>query len=494
MFGYPRLMAGAPTPEQTLLDELRTHEAVARAAEIAKIQAAIEWAVAHEVMGLDDASFHAGFGEHGLTLAGPGAPLVGENAVTELAVALGLSTEGGRRLLGCALEVRYRLPRLWEAVCSGRCPWWRAKLVGEATMTLCEEGAEHVDVHVNGFTHAVSGAQLDRIVATALARWQPEEAEAKRRAAAEGRGVNIHLRERGGGDLSGTVDIDGTLDAADALDLETALADRAHELKLLGSTDTLPVRRAAALGDLARLQSTLTLSPAECVDDDGNTVRLPARRTFVLHVHVAQAAVTGVANGVGYDPAQHGVATFGNLRAPVTATQVRSWCHTAGKLTVRPVLDLAAHLHSGSYESSGDLREQTVLRDQTCVFPRCTRSATSCDHEHCVPWPQGTTCSANQAPMCRTHHRHKTHLGWSYETLTPGVYLWTSPHGLKTLRMPEGTFDVSDPPPTAPDPPPLEYSIAPPPPRRRPTSMNIPAPADPARPPDPPPDDTRPPF
>ncbi len=50
--------------------------------------------------------------------------------------------------------------------------------------------------------------------------------------------------------------------------------------------------------------------------------------------------------------------------------------------------------------------------------------------------------------MCRRHHRHKTHLGWSYETLTPGVYLWTSPHGLKTLRMPEGTFDVTDPPPT----------------------------------------------
>ncbi len=108
-------------------------------------------------------------------------------------------------------------------------------------MTLCEEGAEHVDVHVNGFTHAVSGAQLDRIVATALARWQPEEAEAKRKAAAEERGVNIHLRERGGGDLSGTVDIDGTLDVADALDLETALADRAHELKLLGS-DRHPAR------------------------------------------------------------------------------------------------------------------------------------------------------------------------------------------------------------------------------------------------------------
>ena len=264
------------------------------------------------MLSLDDASFHAGFGEPGPTLAGPGDPLVGESAVTELSVALGLSTEGGRRLLGCALEVRYRLPRLWEAVVSGRCPWWRARLVAEATMTLCEEGAEHVDRHVNGFTHAVSAAQLDRIVATALARWQPEEAEAKRKAAAEGRGVNIHLRERGGGDLSGTVDIDGTLDATDALDLETALADRAHELRLLGSDDTLPVRRAAALGDLARLQSTPTLTETESVDADGHRVTLPSRRSVVLHVHVADAAVTGT----GFDPAQHGSRPWATCEHP----------------------------------------------------------------------------------------------------------------------------------------------------------------------------------
>ncbi len=249
--------------------------------------------------------------------------------------------------------------------------------------------------------------------------------------------MHIHLREQGG-DLSGTVDINGCLDAADALDLETALSDRAHELKLLGSTDTMPVRRAAALGDLARLQSTLTLSPDECVDADGHTVRLPARRAVVVHAHVAAAAITGH----GYDVAQHGVATWSNTHRPVLAEQVRTWCRTAGTVTVRPVIDLNDHLHVDSYESTGDLREQTALRDQTCVFPRCTRPARACDHEHCVPWPQGQTCSANQAPMCRRHHRHKTHLGWSYETLTPGVYLWTSPHGLKTLRMPEGTFDV----------------------------------------------------
>ncbi len=103
------------------------------------------------------------------------------------------------------------------------------------------------------------------------------------------------------------------------MDLETALADRAHELKLLGSTDTMTVRRAAALGDLARLQSTLTLSPDECVDADGKHVNLPARRAVVVHAHVAAAAITGY----GYDPAQHGVATLTNTHRPVLTEQVR---------------------------------------------------------------------------------------------------------------------------------------------------------------------------
>ncbi len=488
--------AAAATDEtrQGLLDALRSDEAWVRAAEVRKIRTALEWAIAHEVMSLDEASFHAGFGEHGLTLAGPGAPLVGEAAVTEMAVALGLSTDGGRRFLGVILEVRYRLPRLWEAVLSGRCAWWRAKTVAEATMILCEEGAEHVDRHVNGFTHAVSNAQLDRVVEAALARWQPEDAEARRTAAAEKRGVHIHLREQGG-DLSGTVDINGCLDAADALDLETALSDRAHELKLLGSTDTMTVRRAAALGDLARLQSTLTLSPDESVGADGHDGPAPRPARGRVHAHVAVAAITGH----GYDVAQHGVATLSNTHRPVLAEQVRTWCRTAGTVTVRPVIDLNDHLHVDSYESTGDLREQTTLRDQTCVFPRCTRPASACDHEHCVPWPQGLTCSANQAPMCRRHHRHKTHLGWSYETLTPGVYLWTSPHGLKTLRMPEGTFDVTQAPPVAPEPPPLEYSIAPPPPppprrKAKPTRVGPPDPNTPPPPPSPPKDDEPPPF
>jgi hypothetical protein len=51
--------------------------------------------------------------EDELTIAGEGAPLVAEFCVADLGLTLGISTDSARRLLGDALELRYRLPKLW---------------------------------------------------------------------------------------------------------------------------------------------------------------------------------------------------------------------------------------------------------------------------------------------------------------------------------------------------------------------------------------------
>jgi hypothetical protein len=53
------------------------------------------------------------------------------------------------------------------------------------------------------------------------------------------------------------------------------------------------------------------------------------------------------------------------------------------------------------------------------------------------------SCSCNLAPLCRRHHRAKTHGRWSYTALERGTYVWTSPHGYQYLRDHRGTLDVS---------------------------------------------------
>ena len=136
--------------------------------------------------------------------------------------------------------------------------------------------------------------------------------------------------------------------------------------------------------------------------------------------------------------------------------QVKSWCgDTRTKVTIKPVIDLNTQLHTDAYKIPDRIRDQVILRDRTCVFPRCTRPARGCDIDHVIPHdpdaeaerrPQpGPTQTDNLACLCRGHHRLKTHSAWRYEMVAPGVFEWTSPHG---YRDHHGTtaLDPPDPP------------------------------------------------
>ena len=106
------------------------------------------------------------------------------------------------------------------------------------------------------FAHSIGPAQLGRLIEEAKARFDPEATEAERLAAAEAGHFDIALAEVG---VNGRVRIDGDVDLADALDLEAAIAADAHHQLLLGSTESLDVRRSIAAGNLARHQPTLDL-------------------------------------------------------------------------------------------------------------------------------------------------------------------------------------------------------------------------------------------
>ena len=95
-----------------LLDGVRAESKAAIEAEVRRLQLVLDWCVLHET----DDEEQASFGDHGIPLAGDGAPWVSEFAVMELGTALGGSTDSARRYVGAALEVRYRLPRVWERV------------------------------------------------------------------------------------------------------------------------------------------------------------------------------------------------------------------------------------------------------------------------------------------------------------------------------------------------------------------------------------------
>ena len=185
---------------------------------------------------------------------------------------------------------------------------------------------------------------------------------------------------------------EGDLDLADAIDFNAALAADAHQQLLAGSTESLDVRRSIAAGNLARNQATLDLA------DTSEPTAAPTRRKreVVLHVHLEHAAV----QGIGGAPAGCARAsTRPRTRSPPSRSAPGA-ANPDTQITVQPVLDLAEHIHVGSYQASARLKLQTQLRDHTCAFAFCFRPAENCDCEHRVPHDRPTTAD-RPAPATR---------------------------------------------------------------------------------------------
>ncbi|MQW76222.1 DUF222 domain-containing protein [Nocardioides sp. dk4132] len=409
--------------------------AAAQRAEIDVLEAALVWAAMHPEESVADAPAKTGlvFGELAVPLAGEGAPLVAEFAPMEFGAALGLSTDSARALVGDALELAHRLKRTWKLVRAGKVPLWKARRLAQLTMTLPLEGADFVDRHLAGFVGKISWAGIERLVDQARVAFDPEGAEKQRREAADGRRFDVHTREA---THDGTVHVEGVLDLADALDLDTAIRQGADVLAALGSTESLDVRRSMAAGELARRQLAFDLR-AEAGEDAASVVK---PRQVVIHVHLSQAAISH---------AEAGIAQVEETRSIVSTEQVRDWCSSPdAHVTIKPVIDLEAHHHTDAYAVPDRLVDQTRLTQPVCAFPWCERPARRCDTDHVVAHGAGgSTCSCNLAPLCRRHHRAKTHTGWTYDKTDAATCFWRSPHGLHLVKEGGTTRLVSAHPP-----------------------------------------------
>jgi hypothetical protein len=441
-----------------LLRAIRDRRAAEDRAAADQLVLAARWADLHPPESIHSAATFTVPGcEHEEPIAGEGAPLVAEFCLAELGAVLGVSTTAAKKLVGHALELRHRLPRLWALVQAGRVPAWKARAVAEvtihATPSLNRDAAAFVDAQVSAVAGRVGPAQLDRLVAEAIKRFDLADADPTKDPedgylSVDPRHVTIHDDDV---HFAGTMRLEAELDIADALDLDRALAHGAATLKALGSEAPLGARRSAALGDLARTQTALDLRAAgQCGarDTDG----LPVAREVVLHAHF-DAALDGLATVFGP------TGRMEEGQRLVLLDQVKDWCaDSRTKVTVKPVIDLNAQLQTEAYEVPDRIREEVVLRDRTCVFPWCTRPARRADVDHVIehdhqaeaqgrPQP-GPTATWNLACLCRFHHRLKTFTAWRYRMVEPGVFEWTSPHGHRYRRDRDGTTptNTADPP------------------------------------------------
>lgn len=428
----------------SLLAAVRTSRTVAEQADRDVLIAAARFAALHSVDSAEESARLDGdtFGDRMLPLAGPGVPLVSEAAAVEFAAVLGRSTQAGKRFLGDAVELRYRLKHVWARILDGSLLAWRARRIADQTRNLDAEVVAWVDKQVGPHAHKMGPVQLERAVTQAAALFEPDLAAAIAESdAVEHRSVTISTNETpfvGSGVEQGQAVlalgyVEGVLDAADALDLEQAIAAIAHGLlDQDGYADaTLDVRRAAALGVLGRAYNSGSLDGVPGV---ARIVEL------VIHADTRELAGTGLVR-------------LGNTRGLASIERLEQWA-TASGAVVKPIIvvDLAEDIEAAGYVPTARQRRQAALIHQKCSFPYCQARAEHCDLDHRAAYADGgPTSSQNLTPLCRQHHRMKTHHGWRYDRIRAGTYRWRSPHGYEYVVSPAGTIDVSsdlDPPVT----------------------------------------------
>ena len=423
-------------------------------AERRRLRLAAQWCVLHPAT---DESGFVTWSDTGLpglcpdeeaALGGEGTPLVAAFTPEPFAAALGVSTLTGLQLLADALDLQHRLPRIWAAVEALAVAPWKARKIAQATHNLSQAAAASVDAQLADRIGSCGWRAIEFAVAQAIATYDPHLLETREKQGKDAWGVRLFHRgvcTDGADDWVGTSHLEVTGDTLDLTTFHDLVCEQAAQLKALGDTDTLEVRKAKAVGVIANRQAALDLGTL--LGPDGQSPDLPAQPVppaakTKLYLHLSLTDLLGLEGADSGDGAGFGtVERFG----PATIARIKDWAGRS-RVTIQPVLDMARTDAVDAHDPPAWMRELVILRDRHCVFPLCTRDARACDLDHITPYeengPPGQTRPDALAALCRRHHRAKTFRRWRYHRTPSGDYQWTGPHGQTYLVTPAGTIPI----------------------------------------------------
>ncbi|MEO5652805.1 MAG: DUF222 domain-containing protein, partial [Marmoricola sp.] len=220
------------SPVQVIEHALKARVAERRAA-ADQLGLALTWARLHPCPA-DEVPAHWGevaFDGEGLCpLAGVGAPWVAEFAPADFGAALSISVDAAKQLLGDALELAHRLPRLWALVQDLAVPAWRARLIARETRDLGLDAVRFADRLIAAVPDKIGSVNAARLVQEARLYFDPDRAIADEDAALARRGV----WSRPGVAGPATTEMWMTLDTPDAELFDQSLSRVASDLRGLG--------------------------------------------------------------------------------------------------------------------------------------------------------------------------------------------------------------------------------------------------------------------
>jgi hypothetical protein len=208
--------------------------------------------------------------------------------------------------------------------------------------------------------------------------------------------------------------------------------------RLFDAVDTLARARHAAKGgrrrddgiDARRVDALVALAEHAIADR-----KLPAAKRPRAEIQVVIDLPTLL--GLRDDPAQ--LPGYG----PLPAAVARELADDAEwrRLVTDPVDGHLLDYGRRRYRPPRRLRDYIIARDRTCRFPGCSQPARLCDLDHVTPSKRGKTSASNMIPLCRHHHRLKTHHRWRVRLNADSSVVWHSPAGREYHLKPRSQLD-----------------------------------------------------
>lgn len=458
-------------PGGALLEEFDVLHATQRRAEARTLVVAVQWAHQNGPGTVDPELARLPGRQRSVRSGGRGTPEVAEFAASAMGARLELSPYAGQRLLADALDLCYRLPRLWQRLQRLEVRAGHARFVARRTREMTAEQADYVDSRVvEAADGRLSWTRFESlveasIVAADVAAARAREAEAAERQFAKATGSDEH----------GLRGFFVRADFATIARIDATVAYLAEALAALGDPGSVDQRRVKAVLMMANPAQAVRLLQAVAAwrrrpeaTSDGSGVeperfRPGAESGCVLDeaamlplVHLF-VHVLGRSTGAGEGAVVTGMGAVarveGRRGVPVTAQWVGQHLGPRCRFTITPALDPLGQLPVDAYEIPLRHRNAVRILSPADCFPYAANtdaSAMQIDHtvafDHRAGAPPGQSRIGNYGPMVGFHHRLKTHGSWQVQQPFPGVFVWRDAHGATYLVDHTGTRRINRPP------------------------------------------------
>lgn len=369
--------------------------------------------------------------------------------VTELACALRLPERTSETLLAESQALLHELPATREALRVGEISYRHARVIIDQAASLQDAARGEFEEQVLPAAKALTVAKFERKARIVRELIDSSTITARHVKSVADRSVMVQPGRDGMAWLT------AHLSAENAFGIYNRISQIATGLQGPAEERTLTQLRTDVFSDLLIDGTTLGSDAGPDATAGGTGSEASGSGTGIGRGIRATVLVTvPVLNLLGQSEEPASLEGYGPIDAD-TARRLAAHAPSFIRILTHPETGVALSLGRDHYAVPKDLRTWLRVRDGTCRFPGCNKSAGGCDIDHTLDWQYGgLTEYDNLADLCPGHHGLKHHTNWTVKNSPDGTLTWTAPSGKRYTTEPETRIE----PPkrdTSPEPPPF---------------------------------------